>query len=89
MDVNAMLPQSYIAAHEQVHVVQYDQQFALWAEAADRGLVSLLGPGVASVLGRADLSLGLIPFAPFLDALPRSGNPFELEADHVTARGSR
>lgn len=87
VDVNASLTPSHIAAHERTHVIQYDQQFALWGEAAERGLVSMLGPRVAGLLGRADLSIGLVPFVPLLDHLSRGSNPFELEAEYLTVRG--
>jgi hypothetical protein len=85
MDVNAHLPPSFIGSHERVHVIQYDQQFALWGEAAERGLVSILGPGAARALGQVDMGIALVPFAPLLLALPRDANPFELEAEHITA----
>ena len=39
---------------------------------------------VARVLGHVDLSIGLLPVAPLLHYLPRDGNPFELEAEHLT-----
>lgn len=84
LDMNANLGLADIAAHERVHVLQYDQQFALWAEPAERGLFSLFGPGVAGALGRADLSIGLLPFVPFFDTVPYDDNPFELEARHLT-----
>lgn len=87
MDVNADLPLSHVAAHEHTHVIQYDQQFALWGEAVERGLVSMLGTGFAGVLGRADLGIGLVPFAPFIGRVPRGANPFEIEAELLTARG--
>lgn len=84
MDVNATIGLADVAAHERVHVLQYDQQFSLWGEAAERGLLSLFGPGVADVLGRADLSIGLLPFVPFIDSVSHDDNPFELEAAHLT-----
>lgn len=84
MDVNAIIGLADIAAHERVHVLQYDQQFSLWGEAAERGLFSLFGPGVADVLGRADLSIGLLPFVPFIDSVSHDDNPFEWEASHLT-----
>lgn len=87
MDVNAELTLSRIGAHEVVHVIQYDQQFALWGEAAERGLASMFGPRVAGALGQVDLGIGLLPLAPFLDDLPRDSNPFEIEAGYLEARG--
>lgn len=86
MDVNASIGSADIAAHERVHVLQYDQQFALWAEPAERGLFSLFGPGVANALGRADLSIGLLPFVPFFDSVSYETNPFEREARHLTGK---
>lgn len=89
MDVNAELPLSRIGAHERVHVIQYDQQLALWSEAAERGLASMFGPGVAGALGRVDLGIGLLPFAPLLDYLPRDSNPIEIEANYLEDLGRR
>lgn len=84
MDVNAMVGLGDIAAHERVHVLQYDQQFALWGEPTERGLFSLFGPGVADILGRADLSIGLLPLLPFIDSVSHDDNPLEWEAAHLT-----
>lgn len=84
MDVNAIIGLDDIAAHERIHVLQYDQQFALWGEAAERGLFSLFGPGVADILGRADLSIGLLPFVPFIHGVSHDANPLEWEAAHLT-----
>jgi hypothetical protein len=86
VDVNAELPVAHIAAHERVHVIQYDQHLALWGEAAERGVASLFGTRVAGVLGLADLGIGLVPFAPFRGALSRGHNPLEVEADFLTVR---
>lgn len=85
IDVNGVVPVAMIASHERTHVVQYDQQFALWAEPAERALASLLGSRVASVAGRVDLSIALLPFVPLFSTLPRDLNPLEVEADHLTA----
>ena len=84
MDANASLGLSDIAAHERVHVLQYDQQFALWAEAAEGGLAALFGEDVASLVGRVDLGIGLVPVAPLLYYLPRDANPLEREAAFLT-----
>ena len=86
VDVNADVPIENIMAHERVHVLQYDQQLALWGEPAERGLGSLFGERAASVLGHADLGIGLLPFAPFRGLLPRRHNPIEIEADYLTVR---
>lgn len=84
IDANATLHLDDIAAHERIHVLQYDQQFALWGEAVERKLGSMFGQDVASVLGRMDLSIGLVPVVPVLYYVPRDSNPFELEAEHLT-----
>lgn len=84
IDANARLHLDDVAAHERIHVLQYDQQFALWGDAAERKLGSMFGQEVASVLGRMDLSIGLVPVAPLLYYVPRDSNPFELEARHMT-----
>lgn len=87
IDVNASLDPSEVAAHERVHILQYDHQFALWGEAAERGIVSLFSPRVSGVLGRFDMGIGLLPFVPLIGNLPRDLNPFEIEAEFLTIRG--
>jgi hypothetical protein len=86
LDANATLALPEIATHERIHIIQYDQHFALWGEAAERGFASLLGNRPARLLGRADLGIALMPFAPFADALARGVNPLEIEADFLTVR---
>lgn len=87
IDVNRVVSASFIASHERTHVIQYDQQFALWAQAAERGIASLFGTRVADVVGKADFSLALLAFAPFIGSVPRDWNPLEAEADHLTGLG--
>lgn len=86
LDANAKIPLARIATHERVHIIQYDQHFALWGEAAERGLASLLGDRAAAILGRADLGIALLPFAPLDDLVSRGLNPAEIEADFLTVR---
>lgn len=87
IDVNASLDASEVAAHERVHILQYDNQFALWGEAAERGIVSLFSPRVSGVLGRVDMGIGFLPIIPLIGNLPRDLNPFEIEAEFLTVRG--
>lgn len=87
VDVNASLDVSEVAAHERIHVIQYDQQFTLWGSTAEQALVSLLGPRVSGMLGRVDMGIGLLPFVPLIGNIPREVNPFEIEAEFLTERG--
>ncbi len=87
IDVDRTLPPDFIASHERTHVVQYDQQYAAWAEAVDRGVASLFGSTVGGIIGAADWSVGLWPFGPLVAGLSRDRNPLEMESDHLTALG--
>lgn len=86
LDMHARIPLDDIGAHERVHILQHDQHFALWAEPVERAAASLLGEGPSAWLGRVDLGLALLSFAPLVDVLPRGQNPIEIEADFLTVR---
>jgi hypothetical protein len=85
-DVNANIPLSDITAHERIHVIQFDQHYALWGEAVERAGASLLGARLSRMLGRVDLGITTAPFVPLFDLIPRGSNPAEVEADYLTVR---
>ena len=86
IDRNASIPADEIDAHERIHIIQHDQHDALWGEAVERKVVSLFGERAASLLGRVDLGIALIPIAPIQGLLARGDNPMEIEADFLTVR---
>jgi hypothetical protein len=85
-DVNASIPLDDIVAHERVHVLQFDQSYALWGEPTDRGVRSLLPAGPAGWLGYADLGIGVAAITPLRAFFSRGQNPLEIEADFLTVR---
>lgn len=85
-DRNARIPLAEIIAHERVHVLQFDQNLALWSAPAERSLLAVIGGRTADLLGRADIGVIFLPFPPLLGLFSRGDNPFEIEADYLTVR---
>jgi hypothetical protein len=68
-----------VAAHERVHVVQYDQTFLLWSAPAEDAILGRSRVGRA-LRRRVDLGLSLAFWAALNAAVPHDSRPWEREA---------
>lgn len=69
-----------VMAHEQVHVLQYDQAYILWGEPLEKGLLGRLGVP-EGVTRRVDLSLFVLGYAGLRLLVSDASDPWEVEAD--------